>query len=161
MTVRHRNLWIMIFFVAVAGLVSSALFWGEDYSARPNLNESKTPRQMPHFERAGIVAEVIDGDTLKINGERIRLVGVDAPEIGSGPAAIEAKNFLAQICLGKRVLLDVDDLSPKDRYGRVLAVAYVELNDCWVNINQKLLKEGHAKIFYNPPSEFNPNSWIK
>src|SRR3990172_7948133 len=45
----------------------------------------------------GVVNRVIDGDTLEVNGERIRLVLVDAPErdTPSGPAAT---NFLRRLC---------------------------------------------------------------
>lgn len=116
------------------------------------------------IERTGTVAEVIDGDTIRLTtGEKIRLIGIDAPEIYPTvePGALEAKEFVENICPpGAQVGLNVDDLSPKDKYERTLAIVYARLGDSWVNVNAELLRRGLAKIFYIPPSEFNPYSWL-
>ena len=86
---------------------------------------------------------------------RIRLVGVNAPEIGESGYQ-EAKDFVKSKCLGKVVGLDIDDAKHYDKYGRVLAVVYIGNT----NINAELLKSGYAEVMYIPPSEFNPYSWI-
>lgn len=46
----------------------------------------------------------------------------------------------------------IDDEKRHDRYGRVLAVVYVDS----VNLNRELLRRGYAEVMYIPPSEFNP-----
>ncbi len=104
---------------------------------------------------SGKVVKVIDGDTLDILGVgRVRLVGVNAPEVGER-GHDEATEFLAQICLGRVVTVDVDDKAPKDHFDRILAVVMVN----GTNVNALLLTSGHAKILHLPPSEFNPHDW--
>ena len=92
---------------------------------------------------------------MDVNGVgRIRFVGINTPERGQ-PGYEEAKDFVKSMCLGKTVYLDIDDAKHYDKYGRVLAVVYVDN----VNLNAELLKRGYAEIMYIPPSEFNPYSW--
>ncbi len=111
----------------------------------------------PQDSRSGIVVHVVDGDTLDVEGlGRVRLVGINAPEVGQ-PGYEEAKSFLTQLCLGEVVTVDVDDRHPRDRYGRVLAVIIVDGR----NVNAELLNEGLAEILYIPPSEFDPWSWLE
>jgi micrococcal nuclease len=124
--------------------------------------DRKVPQlTQPNIERTAIVSYVVDGDTIVLaGGERVRLVGIDAPEldVAGGP---EAKRFVEGFCpAGGEVGLDVDDLNPKDRYGRTLAVVYVMHDDSWVNLNAELLRGGYAEIYYLPPSEFNPYRWL-
>ena len=72
----------------------------------------------------GIITRVVDGDTLDVNGERIRLVLVDAPERDTreGPASTE---YLRRLCpVGSAAVVDQDDLQRTDAYGRTLAVVW-------------------------------------
>ena len=108
---------------------------------------------------SGVVKHVVDGDTVDVSFDiygiqRIRLVGVNTPEIGE-EGYEEAKEFVNKTCLGEEVKLDVDDKEQYDPYYRILAVVYA--ND--TNLNEKLVREGYAEIMYIPPSEFNPYEW--
>lgn len=92
---------------------------------------------------------VVDGDTLLLsNGERVRLIGVDTPEIhpskkfdrvlskkGADKEKIlkqgyEAKKFVQQVLRNKRVRLQFDptnqSIQNRDRYGRLLAYVYFD-----------------------------------
>jgi endonuclease YncB( thermonuclease family) len=56
-------------------------------------------------------AWVIDGDTLEINGTRIRLAGIDAPELDQ-PFGQNAKRLLMSLCRGQVIHAMMDgDLS--------------------------------------------------
>lgn len=121
----------------------------------------------------GAVVRVIDGDTLDLrvlavykdkylsfNGSmiRIRLADINAPELGT-PEGEEAKNALISIARGKNIYLDIDDLYIYDRYGRVVAVAYLQINSTHLlNMNLWLALNGYAEIV-DYPNEFNPSRW--
>jgi micrococcal nuclease len=108
-----------------------------------------------NYEKSGHCSYVVDGDTIDVESVgRIRFVGVNTPERGE-KGYQEAKDFVKSMCSGKTVFLDIDDKKHYDKYGRVLAVVYVDN----VNLNAELLKRGYAEIIYIPPSEFNPYSW--
>jgi len=119
---------------------------------------------IPCIERTAIIDRVIDGDTVQLtSGEKVRLVGINTPEIGEHEEAggLEALEFVESICpAGLEVGLNVDDLSPRDHYGRTLAVVYLKTENGWTNLNAELLKKGFAEVLFIPPSEFNPYSWL-
>jgi hypothetical protein len=85
---------------------------------------------------------------------RVRLVGIDTPEIGE-EGYEEAKEFVNKTCWGEKVKLDVDDMEQYDPHYRILAVVYV--ND--TNLNEKMVREGYAEVMYIPPSEFDCREW--
>ncbi|MCK9151603.1 thermonuclease family protein [Methanobacterium alcaliphilum] len=115
-------------------------------------NSSKNNETPKNFEKKGYCYYVVDGDTIDVEGVgRVRFVGVNTPERGQSGYQ-EAKDFVKSYCLGKTVYLDVDDKKNKDKYGRTLAVVYVNKT----NLNALLLKKGYAEIMYIPPSEFQP-----
>lgn len=69
---------------------------------------------------------MVDGDTLVIGNERIRLFGIDAPEsnqdCGDGwPCGREATNAVEDLIGGKSVRCEGDT---RDFYGRLIAVCY-------------------------------------
>ncbi len=72
-------------------------------------------------------AEVTDGDTLKISGERIRIFGIDAPESKqtckrdgvTWLCGQEAGKALRELVANQSLSCDERD---KDRYGRIVAV---------------------------------------
>ena len=91
-------------------------------------------------------ASVIDGDTIEIQGQRIRLYGIDAPESrqtcrdGNGRdyrCGQRATSALSNKIGGQTVSCDQKDI---DRYGRIVAVCRVGGED----LNGWLVSEGLA-----------------
>lgn len=88
----------------------------------------------PEVETAEVVA-VVDGDTIDIATDagtaRVRLIGIDTPEIGRerDPGecyAEEARNFLDGLVYGHTVELRSDPSQANaDRYGRLLRHVYI------------------------------------
>jgi micrococcal nuclease len=110
--------------------------------------------------RRGLVKNVHDGDTIDISFgiygiRRIRLVGVNTPELGT-QGGEEAKEFVNKTCLLEVIEFDVDDEKQYDPYCRILAVIYMN----GTNLNKELLRKEYAEIMYIPPSELNPYEWI-
>jgi micrococcal nuclease len=87
------------------------------------------------------------------SGARVRLLGIDAPEmeLDGRPAqflAHKAKAALAAQTQGKRVRLEYDQLR-YDHYGRLLA--YVFLAD-GTFVNAEMLRQGLAHVYLHPPN---------
>jgi micrococcal nuclease len=101
------------------------------------------------FSHRGVVTHVVDGDTLDVRlasgaTERIRLLGVDAPERGRCFTA-RATARSRQLALAKAVELRGDETQARrDRYGRLLA--YVRLPG-GRDLGYELLAGGHARVF--------------
>ena len=93
-------------------------------------------------------AQVIDGDTIEVAGERIRLHGIDAPESrqtcmisGVGwPCGRSAKDELSVATVGRTVTCKGDK---RDRYGRLIAVCYVGSDD----LNARMVRDGWALAY--------------
>ncbi len=107
----------------------------------------------PHRTFTATVVRVVDGDTLdvRIDGrtERVRLIGVDTPEVyGQAEAyGAEASAFTKRRLDGREVRLELD-VEERDKYGRLLAYVWVgdEL------FNATLLREGYAQLMTVPPN---------
>lgn len=90
-------------------------------------------------------AKAIDGDTLELGAERIRLHGIDAVEAGQtctrdGQAwacGQEAKAFLAKLVAGQPIECAQVDV---DRYGRIVANCSVRR----VDLAQTVIEAGYA-----------------
>lgn len=100
------------------------------------------------------MTHVADGDTVTLDtGQRVRLLGIDAPEMEKEgqPAdflAHKAKKYLADLVQGKRVRLEYDRLR-YDRYGRTLA--YLFLPD-GTNLSVDMVRQGLAHVYTVPPN---------
>ena len=100
-----------------------------------------------------LVRRVVDGDTIDVATiGRVRLLGIDAPEIGRGldtpaPFAREARTRLAAIVLHRWIRLEQDG-APLDAYNRRLA--YV-LTEDGVFVNAVLVREGLARVTARMP----------
>jgi micrococcal nuclease len=95
-----------------------------------------------------LVRWVIDGDTIDVaTVGRVRLLGIDAPEIGRGfdssaPFGREARDRLASLVLHRWVRLEQEG-SARDAYNRHLA--YVITGDNQF-VNAVLVRDGLARV---------------
>lgn len=93
------------------------------------------------------VRDVIDGDTIVLdNGETVRYVGVDTPEINE-PLYFEAKVRNATLVQGMVVKVSVCGADKRDKFGRVLAW----VTSGGVPVNETLIREGLARTLVIPP----------
>jgi len=100
-----------------------------------------------------LVRAVIDGDTIDVaTFGRVRLLGIDAPEIGHGldttaPFGREARDRLASLVLHRWIRLEQEG-ARLDRYNRHLA--YVMRED-GVFVNAALVRDGLARVSARVP----------
>jgi micrococcal nuclease len=94
------------------------------------------------------VTRVVDGDTIILEtGERVRLLGVNAPEVNSPKKSIEAfgkeaSEFTRRIVEGKLVRIEADQPGSKtDKHSRILA--YVFLQD-GTHVNAEIIRQGYG-----------------
>ena len=94
------------------------------------------------------VVRVVDGDTIELaGGARVRLLQIDAPELGSGECYSRkaAKELRLLVPPGAQVGLRADAaLGRVDRYGRLLRYVFRER----MNVNLALVARGAATVWF-------------
>ena len=102
------------------------------------------------------ILRVVDGDTVDVRMDlgfnvwhkcRVRLVGINAPESRTRDKeekkrGLAAKDWLINILESAQTDIEMQSHG-FGKYGRVLGVLYI--ND--VNINDLMVKEGHAEVY--------------
>jgi len=157
--------------ILIAGLFLCLNFIGCKEGSRPVFNSTQAKFIMPlgrSYNYADIlVKRAVDGDTLVLeNGERVRLIGIDTPEMHESNKLYRdaqrtkqdvstiqklgqrAYAFTRKLVEGKRVSLEFD-VEKQDRYSRLLA--YVYLKD-GTFVNAKIVEEGYASLMTYPPN---------
>jgi len=108
---------------------------------------------LPEGFTEAVVERVIDGDTFMLTtGERVRFIGVDAPEIGE-PGAAEATQFVRSKTLGQTVWLEADG-NDTDSFGRLRRYVWLQVptnpqDEAQIRayqLNALLLEHGHATV---------------
>ncbi|MEI6533442.1 MAG: thermonuclease family protein [Candidatus Roizmanbacteria bacterium] len=111
------------------------------------LSASSVNRELAHVKR------VIDGDTIELdNGEKVRYIGMNAPEIQHGKNKAECYGNEAtqknkELVEGKTIKME-KDISERDKFGRLLRYVYLP-NDASPSsvlfINAYLVEQGYAR----------------
>ena len=92
------------------------------------------------------VADVHDGDTFTLgDGQRVRLLGADAPELGRCGSE-EAKKALTELVAGRQVRITEEK---RDTYGRRMGLVWVG----GTLVNEEMLEIGLARPDYTPNSQ--------
>lgn len=96
------------------------------------------------------VLRIIDGDTFEIStGEKIRLIGINAPEM-KDKYGVESKKYLINLIENKDVILKTDPLTnDKDIYGRLLRYVHYGNDD----VNKRIIRDGFAIAYLKYPFE--------
>jgi micrococcal nuclease len=100
------------------------------------------------------VEKIYDGDTIGavVDGrfEKIRLLGIDAPEMDQRPWGRKAKKCLDSLLAAANSMISLEyDIEQRDKYGRILG--YIWLQDGRM-LNEEMLKNGFAVLFTCPPN---------
>jgi len=136
---------IIIPFLIIIYLLSTGAFFDKESTAR---------------QKEFRVVRVHDGDTVSIKTkgyfdkktaiERVRLIGIDAPEFHQEPwgrrSARHLKKLLSRSDWVVRVELDVEQ---RDKHGRLLAYLWSKNGQM---INERMLDDGYAVLYTIPPN---------
>lgn len=124
------------------------------------------------------VLSVTDGDTFhaRLDGrdERVRLIGVNCPEIAhpdlgikEEPYGREGKAYTERTLMGRTVWLEFD-VQERDKYGRLLAYAWLEQPTSGSEeevrakmFNARLLVDGYAQVMTVPPNVKYADLFVK
>lgn len=121
--------------------------------AAPPAAEAPAAIAPPADAQARTCKRVVDGDTVVLDGgERVRLVGVDTPELHrpGWPVqyfAREAKAFTKRLVQGRRVKLGFDR-ERADKYGRTLGYLWLEDGTF---VNREIVARGYGFAYTRHP----------
>ena len=134
----RRTVFVLSLIIAFAGCADSR--GAQDVLAPPPRTTQSTTNCT--------VSLIADGDTFDCtNGDRIRFIGIDAPEMGQQPFGAEARAELIRVLpIGTVVQLERDK-TERDVYNRRLAYVYQD----GVFMNEMIVKRGFALTASYPP----------
>ena len=123
-------------------LALAALIIGASAFALWPPHDTGAPRSV-----ATAYVRVIDGDTLHVDGEKIRLTGIDAPELSQTCRNAQAREWQCGQAAKTRLIELVSGgevactMRGRDRYGRTLAVCSA---GAIADLGEALVRDGYA-----------------
>jgi endonuclease YncB( thermonuclease family) len=137
---------------------------GGERSRKPERRAGKPERRAHKRERGAgddrdrprlpiaVITRVVDGDTVELdNGETVRLIGIDTPEVYGGAecGGARASAYMERIATGRRVSVRTDPTQDTyDRYERLLA--YLDAGG--TDLGEAVLRAGWARVYvYDEP----------
>lgn len=110
----------------------------------------QVPQLLAQATGSCLVERVVDGDTLVCaGGDRVRLLLIDTPEMDQEPFGHLAKTILEALAPPGTELQLRLDVQERDRYGRLLAYAYLPDGRM---ANRELARRGFAQPMTIPPN---------
>ena len=136
---------IAIYLICTLLLIFVISFAVSLISNQQNQNQNQD-QQAKTIEQAASIT-IIDGDTFQTaNGETIRLLCVDTPELGT-KGSEEAKAYLSALILGKDIAIETAGAGA-DKYNRTLAWVYS--SDKSILVNKEIVDSGFGSFWdYN------------
>ena len=164
---RDRFLILVMIITAIVILGMFLLHRRVDREIRPDIASRSVPAPSEQFDVKSSspvvwslgsrcrfrVTRVLDGDTIVLdNGETVRLIGVDAPEIHHPEIPVqrfglEAREFLRRFAEGFECTLEYEPNNIRDQYGRLLAYVFVEDRLA----NAEIIRRGYAYAYTRFP----------
>ena len=121
----------------------------------------------PGSSAQAIVVRVVDGDTIRAKigrrVERVRFIGMDTPEVVKPNTPVqcfgrEASALTKALLPEGSVIHLVADVEARDRYRRLLAYVYRDLDGAFVNL--LLVEEGYAVPYTYPPNVAHADDFV-
>lgn len=158
MSIKNNIVWLCL--LLCAGCLQAEIYRSQDqfgntvFSDKPAKGAEKVELKTSPYRYKVEVRRVIDGDTLVLeSGEKVRLIGINTPEVESRfsqlqPGGEAAKNWLQKNLRSPFIWLEYDG-QQFDKYERRLAHVFLESGEY---LNAELLREGLAMLTLTPPN---------
>jgi len=126
---------------------------GSSSSGMPQTATSEADEpSIPSAATVAVIEFVVDGDTVFLDdGRKVRLLGIDTPEVGDNLECYgdEATTLLRQLLPEGTPVWVLPDIDPLDQYGRSLLFIYT---DAATNVNLELVRQGAAEVVQYDPN---------
>jgi micrococcal nuclease len=151
---------ILIGLLLQANFLAADIFSQQDvhghsrFADKPSASVTLVQGSVPTYRQKHYVAKVYDGDTITLkNGERVRLLGINTPEIESRfrqdeAGGQKAKKWLQEKLSAGEVYLEFDKQN-RDKYKRLLAHLFLASGE---HLNKEIVKAGLATLSIIPPN---------
>lgn len=151
MAVRGKNRLVDV--VVAVAVIAIAIYLYLPQSDTPTTSD-KTISKTGNRDVISGKTQLSDGDSIHLHGQKIRLIGIDAPELhqfcekdGHSYACGElSKQHLADLIDGQEVSCT---WAEKDKYDRLLAKCRANGHD----LNRQMVSDGWAVSYYDYPQE--------
>ncbi|MFT7414296.1 MAG: micrococcal nuclease, partial [Methylophagaceae bacterium] len=151
---------ILISLILQANFLAADIFRQQDnhqhicFSDTPSASAARVQAAVVVSRSKHYVAKVYDGDTITLkNGERVRLLGINTPEIESryrqGESGGQTAKRWLQEKLNSGVVFLECDTQQRDKYKRLLAHLFLESGE---HLNIELVEAGLATLSIIPPN---------
>jgi endonuclease YncB( thermonuclease family) len=151
------NFYWLALFLSSQDCYADIYFWtdeqGKKHFSDTEHSGAQTYQEAQHKSLFSIKS-IFDGDTVQLkDGRKIRLVGINTPEVAhrNNPAqegGEAAKKWLTKLLIGKKVRLEFAE-QKQDKYKRYLAHLFTEEG---LHINLELVRLGFASVNIFPPN---------
>ena len=142
-----RSAWIKFALLAAVVILVAVLSFLLS-PGRPGVDDTQTSMTGTRLE--AILVDVVDGDTIRVymsdgREEKVRYIGLDAPEMAHEDAAgeylgAEAAIHNAELLAGGELVLE-SDIEVRDDFGRLLAYVWAD----GVFVNERMILDGYAR----------------
>lgn len=154
-----RTGWLALLWLVVPALLADEIYRSLDEHGQPQFSDKSSadaqviPQPDRPYQYRYPLEHVIDGDTLIVPPDRrIRLLGINAPEVShyqspAEPGGEAARDWLRKRLGNDQIIVEYDQ-EKHDKYQRELAYVFSEDK----LINTELLAEGLAVLTLRPPN---------
>ena len=160
----------MLIVIVVVAIVGAILWWvrpgdvptagdtarTSNSGSTSRMSETATSEadepSIPSAATQATIEFVVDGDTVFLDdGRKVRLLGIDTPEVGDNLECYgdEATALLRQLLPEGTAVWVLPDINPLDRFGRSLLFIYT---DAATNVNLELVRQGAAEVVQYDPN---------
>ena len=138
---------------------------GQDHVSQCHASQTdqNTLCEAQAYDEVATLEKVYDGDTIKLtDGRKVRLIGINSPEMGYGQRAeqayaIDARETLKQFFARSRIVRLRFGKDKKDRYKRVLAHVF---NRDGQNVAAQLIRRGLGYAIVVPPNDWQMDCYF-